>query len=196
MSVPSTLHNQGKRWLRVLARGLIGAALLLSACGSGASSTSSNTPTTNATQVISGAQGKIKHIVFFIKENRTFDNYFGTYPGANGATSATTAAGRVVPLQHQKDQIPDIDHSSQGAIMAYDQGKMDKFNLLHSSSRPLDADDIDVEAFLLPALRIARQRGMGGMPDRYVGGRWREDQLLGARRRQAGEQRQRGGAHR
>lgn len=27
----------------------------------------------------------IKHIVFFIKENRTFDNYFGTYPGADGA---------------------------------------------------------------------------------------------------------------
>lgn len=29
----------------------------------------------------------IQHIVFIVKENRTFDNYFGTYPGANGATT-------------------------------------------------------------------------------------------------------------
>jgi len=34
----------------------------------------------------SGIQ-QIKHVVFIIKENRTFDNYFGTFPGANGATS-------------------------------------------------------------------------------------------------------------
>jgi phospholipase C len=27
---------------------------------------------------------KIKHIVFIVKENRTFDNYFGTFPGADG----------------------------------------------------------------------------------------------------------------
>jgi phospholipase C len=30
---------------------------------------------------------KIKHIVFIVKENRTFDNYFGTFPGADGATT-------------------------------------------------------------------------------------------------------------
>ncbi len=77
--------------------------------------------------------GQIKHIVFFIKENRTFDNYFGTYPGANGATTATDSTGQVVPLHHQADQIPDIDHSSQGAKVAWDNGKMDKFDLLHSS---------------------------------------------------------------
>src|SRR6266702_2473076 len=43
----------------------------------------------------------IKHIVFFIKENRTFDNYFGTYPGANGTTTAMDSEGKVVPLQHE-----------------------------------------------------------------------------------------------
>ena len=73
-------------------------------------------------------------MVFFIKENRTFDDYFGTYPGANGATTATLPDGQVVPLQHGHDQNPDIDHSSNGAITAYDSGKMDKFNLLHSKS--------------------------------------------------------------
>ena len=28
----------------------------------------------------------IKHVVFLVKENRTFDNLFGTFPGANGVT--------------------------------------------------------------------------------------------------------------
>ena len=31
-----------------------------------------------------GAASKIQHIVFIVQENHSFDNYFGTYPGANG----------------------------------------------------------------------------------------------------------------
>ena len=27
---------------------------------------------------------KIKHLIFIVQENHSFDNYFGTYPGANG----------------------------------------------------------------------------------------------------------------
>src|SRR5579863_190149 len=30
--------------------------------------------------------GKVKHVVIVVKENHTFDNYFGTFPGANGAS--------------------------------------------------------------------------------------------------------------
>ena len=30
--------------------------------------------------------GKIDHVVIIFKENHTFDNYFGTFPGANGVT--------------------------------------------------------------------------------------------------------------
>ena len=103
---------------------LIGLMLLLSACSSGESSSSLASITT-ATQ-------HIKHIVFFIKENRTFDNYFGTYPGANGATTAVDSEGETIPLQHQQDQIPDIDHTFEGANGAFDNGKMDQFDLLSS----------------------------------------------------------------
>jgi phospholipase C len=78
--------------------------------------------------------GKIQHIVFLIKENRTFDDYFGAFPGADGATTATDSAGNVVPLMHQADSVPDIDHSSEGARAAYDGGKMDKFDLLSSKA--------------------------------------------------------------
>ncbi|MBA2285564.1 MAG: hypothetical protein H0W02_08785 [Ktedonobacteraceae bacterium] len=72
----------------------------------------------------------IKHIVFLVKENRTFDNYFGTYPSANGATTAMDSQGQIVPLQHERDQIPDINHSAGSGYMAYDNGKMDRFDLL------------------------------------------------------------------
>jgi phospholipase C len=82
-------------------------------------------------------QGQIKHIIFFIKENRTFDNYFGTYPGANGATTALDSAGQVVPLRHEADQIPDINHASQYARAAYDNGKMDHFDQT-PASKPLN----------------------------------------------------------
>lgn len=33
---------------------------------------------------LSSARQKIKHIVIIMQENRSFDNYFGTYPGADG----------------------------------------------------------------------------------------------------------------
>src|SRR5690349_2893127 len=54
---------------------------------------------------------QIQHIVFIIKENRTFDNYFGTFAGADGATSALISTGQLVPLTHMPDPVPrDICH--------------------------------------------------------------------------------------
>ncbi len=35
---------------------------------------------------------KIQHVVIIVKENHTFDNYFGTFPGANGNTSLEHAS--------------------------------------------------------------------------------------------------------
>ena len=109
---------------------LIGLLLFLSACSFGGPTTST-TPTPIPTRL---APGPLKHIIFFIKENRTFDNYFGTYPGANGATMALDSQGKMTSLAHQHDQVPDIDHSAEGARMAYDNGKMDHFDLLHSKA--------------------------------------------------------------
>ena len=37
----------------------------------------------------SSSQSKIQHLVFIIQENHSFDNYFGTYPGANGLPADT-----------------------------------------------------------------------------------------------------------
>src|SRR5258708_16433741 len=49
---------------------------------------------------------KIQHIVFLIKENRSFDQYFGTFPGADGATSGKISTGQTVPLTHTPDLAP------------------------------------------------------------------------------------------
>jgi len=38
------------------------------------------------------AQGLISHVVIIVKENHTFDNYFGTFPGANGDSKLARAA--------------------------------------------------------------------------------------------------------
>jgi phospholipase C len=72
----------------------------------------------------------IQHIVFIVKENRSFDNYFGQYPGADGATSGPISTGQVVPLEHTPDQVTDMGHDWTSAITAIDGGKMDNYDLI------------------------------------------------------------------
>src|SRR6185437_995200 len=98
--------------------------------GSGAGSTSGSGSGSGSG---SAAQGiaQIQHIVIIMKENHTFDNYFGNsqLPGANGATSGTSSMG-AISLGHMPDQVPnDICHSWDCAHLAVDGGKMDKFDL-------------------------------------------------------------------
>lgn len=72
----------------------------------------------------------IKHVVFIIKENRSFDHYFGKFPNADGATNGTTSNGTVIPLQPMYDQAPhDTGHDWWSAVVAIDNGKMDRFDL-------------------------------------------------------------------
>jgi len=78
----------------------------------------------------------IQHIVFIVKENRTFDNYFGTFPGANGATSGTISTGKVIPLGHAPDKLPrDIDHSFNSAVTAINGGAMNQFDLIPGANQ-------------------------------------------------------------
>ncbi len=78
----------------------------------------------------------IQHIVFIVKENRSFDNYFGAYPGADGASSGTISTGQVIPLGHTPDQTTrDIDHGWKSSVLAIDGGKMDKFDLIPGGNK-------------------------------------------------------------
>ncbi len=71
----------------------------------------------------------IKHIVFIVKENHTFDNYFGTFPGADGATTGRLSDGSIVRLGHTPDPLlADVEHTPQAAQTAYNHGKMNGFD--------------------------------------------------------------------
>jgi phospholipase C len=81
------------------------------------------------------ASSRIQHIVFIVKENRSFDNYFGKFPGANGATSGTLSNGSVIPLAHGSDPYPhDMGHLWWSAIEVVDNGKMDLFDINYRGS--------------------------------------------------------------
>jgi phospholipase C len=78
--------------------------------------------------VVAQARKKIDHIVFVIKENRTFDNYFGSFPGADGATTGVRCDGTTVPLEKAPDRGFAAGHSFTDGVRVIDGGKMDCFD--------------------------------------------------------------------
>src|SRR2546423_15361128 len=70
----------------------------------------------------------IKHVIYIVKENRTFDQYFGLYPGANGTTRGRTRTGSRPLRQGIPDKLlHDITHDHNSAMIAYNHGKMNGF---------------------------------------------------------------------
>jgi phospholipase C len=77
----------------------------------------------------------IHHVIFLLQENHTFDNYFGTYPGADGippglCIPVNPAAGRtpcVRPFHLGGQPITDLDHGVLSARAELDDGRMDGF---------------------------------------------------------------------
>jgi len=82
-------------------------------------------------QAMHTAQYPIKHIIIIDKENRSFDEMFGLFPGADGASSAHLSSGKFVLLGHTPARLLlDISHSGASAMLAVDHGKMDRFDSL------------------------------------------------------------------
>jgi phospholipase C len=82
---------------------------------------------------------KIKHVVIIMQENRSFDNYFGTYPGAVGIPGLAGNPGKIPcvpdPLRHDCVKpyydTHDVDNGGPHEALAfkvdYNRGKMDGF---------------------------------------------------------------------
>ncbi|HTA40327.1 MAG TPA: alkaline phosphatase family protein [Candidatus Acidoferrales bacterium] len=68
----------------------------------------------------------IEHIVIIVQENRTVDNLFQGYPGADTITVGKSG-NRHIKLQPVSLNAPDIDNSYGASIQAFDGGKMDGF---------------------------------------------------------------------
>src|SRR5215471_12382586 len=112
---------KGKRQMAIVGASLIFGLILLSiSCGGQGGNTADNRSAQNITA--------IQHTVFIIKENHTFDNYFGTFPEADGATSGLTSAGQMVPLTPMPNIYQErLCNGWSCALQAIDGGKMDRF---------------------------------------------------------------------
>jgi phospholipase C len=79
----------------------------------------------------------IEHIVMLMQENHSFDNYFGTYPGADGIppgvcmpfdpVSVTGDCVRPYHIGENDVELEDPDHSSSTHRIQFNDGKMDGF---------------------------------------------------------------------
>jgi phospholipase C len=91
-----------------------------------------------AEQVPGGEVVPIEKVVFIVKENRTFDNMFGRFPDANGATSGHRSDGRQVALTRAPDVYTHgIGHSFVAGIKAVNGGRMNGFDKLGGGRKGL-----------------------------------------------------------
>ena len=106
----------------------LGLFLLLGCSTSSVPTGTSTPPPTNVTT--------IKHIVVIMQENRTVDNLFNGFPGADTVTTGMQQ-GKTVTLQPVPlEQGTDVDHSHIGWAIDYDNGLMDNFAHSPAGSYP------------------------------------------------------------
>ena len=77
----------------------------------------------------------IEHFIVLMQENHSFDNYFGTYPGADGLAPGTCmpkdhrnpSKGCVAPFAMEDRPALDLPHSRAAFLSQYRDGRMDGF---------------------------------------------------------------------
>ena len=74
----------------------------------------------------------IQHVVVITQENRSFDEYFGTYPGANGIPAGVCMpdplnGGCIAPYHNAADQNYGGPHGNPAFLADLDGGRMDGF---------------------------------------------------------------------
>jgi Phosphoesterase family len=75
---------------------------------------------------------KIRHVVVIMQENRSFDSYFGTYPGADGIPPGVCVpdpahGGCQQPFHDPNDLNAGGPHGQANATADVDAGRMDGF---------------------------------------------------------------------
>ena len=123
----------GRRAIRSAVVGALGVltAVLAVACGGAAQAAPAASP------AIDPGIHAIKHVVLIMQENRSFDSYFGTYPGADGypmkdgrpaVCIPDPVSGHCVRPFHDKDlRNEGGPHGPQNALRDMDGGRMDGF---------------------------------------------------------------------
>ncbi len=96
------------------------------------------------TYVVPAGIHKIKHVIIVMQENRSFDSYFGTYPGADGIPMKngvptvcvpSRGGGCTRPYHDTADVNGGGPHGEENAVADVDHGKMDGFVIQHELAR-------------------------------------------------------------
>ncbi len=126
------------RRLLVASLGCTAAAILLSGCGGShiGREVVASTPTVTTAPAYTGIH-KIRHVIVIMQENRSFDSYFGTYPGADGIPMQNgvptvcvpnpQAGGCTRPYHDRNDRNTGGPHSEGAAKADIAGGRMDGF---------------------------------------------------------------------
>lgn len=81
-------------------------------------------------------RSKIKHVVIVVQENRTFDNYFYGFAGADYATYGYAHDGSKVPLHAMDLTAQPISNSWSSSVTAWNGGRMNGFDRVAVGSAP------------------------------------------------------------
>ncbi|MEY2436986.1 MAG: phospholipase [Acidimicrobiaceae bacterium] len=121
------LRSVGEAWTR---------RSVLKALGGGAAAAAvipSVAPTAAAAPVdfVSGLRANVDHIVVFMQENRSFDHYFGLYPGADGLPDCVAlpdgTGSFYGPFHETTLCVPDQTHDFAATHAQWNGGAMDGF---------------------------------------------------------------------
>jgi len=159
------------RWPSTRYVGIVAVVVAVASIGcssSGSSRTSPSTsPSTAPSVVIVPGIHKIKHVVMIMQENRSFDSYFGTYPGADGIPMAhgkptvcvpdPASGGCVRPYPDHADVNGGGPHGAAHAQADIDFGRMDGFIRMSEQAQHACADQTD------PVCAASAGRGVGVM---------------------------------
>lgn len=123
----------------------IGCAALLCACSSTSASSvgpisSQLRARVSAPAIVKPSAGSpIQHVIVVIQENRTTDNLFNGFPGADTVTKGLDHNGNVVTLQPEGLEWQyDPSHTHASLVKEYNNGKMNGFDLDKCDSDPLN----------------------------------------------------------
>src|SRR5262252_7823827 len=125
--------RMGRSWLACLAIVAVLGSCALAACTGPKNVTGSANPDLAS---LTGIH-KIRHVIIIMQENRSFDNYFGTYPGADGIPMKNGVPTVCLPdprLGHCQRPFHDRSlanaggpHAALSAVKDINRGRMDGF---------------------------------------------------------------------
>lgn len=119
--------------------GLCAAIVGLTGCNSSSSSSSFSGAGYNPQPATASSPSPIQHVVVMVQENRTFNDFFATFPGADGTTTGYALTNTYCsppiyagPIALSKEPLlvsHDMNHSFHtGYSVAKDRGKWDAFD--------------------------------------------------------------------